>query len=613
MKRLSRAILTALTAILLLITVPPVSALDTGVSVTGAVRSYNPQVATTLTLSADGSSSRSIMIASAEGNGLADQKFTFNNVPPGSYTLTVTKPAHATVTVQNITVGGKNIDFSASEKPELQMIVLPCGDLNGDGLINQGDLNILWLPGTYNKGPAVIADPGAIPEVDTPIIDPPETPDIMTTRVLSDEELARISSPTEARQKIGTVPDAVEYLNTRFQTLWHSRHWWIEGGSIAELQAGLFILSRGGEAGRSDMINVMSYLLNDNCDIGGLFGFRFSTDEPIMAVNYIRLNGEYTIFDPVAQMDANQSSRWDPSLPEATVRNLADYAAMIETDSELYRAVDSLYAIPDGQQILFEVQFGWTTLLSPSAEPLYKNEDRNALNQIKPENINKYKLSSILGGVTLSVDEAKALVGQSPAILQEKVETAGDLLLYMLASKLLLNNGDEQIFADGNMWHYNLSAAETLRLNMGNCGRMANTANYLLKDDYEEVGFVLHSYYPGNGGGHVYNYIKYGGKTYIVDFSSYLFTNYRVADEFNFIALDELEDYGTRWGECYGGLAAIIAHTSEGMHLPNVWEGDGYYLPEGTDFQVLFETPGSGYEVRTMPCPPEVPDWRDFD
>jgi hypothetical protein len=146
--------------------------------------------------------------------------------------------------------------------------------------------------------------------------------------------------------------------------------------------------------------------------------------------------------------------------------------------------------------------------------------------------------------------------------------------------------------------------------NLGNCGSMANLANFLLEGDYEEIGFVLHSYYPGNGGGHVYNYIKYGGKYYIVDFSDYLFKNYEKSSEFNFIALDRLEDYAKRWNECYGGLAAIIVHKSPGTHLPNVWDGDGYYLPEGSEFTVLFETPRSGYEVRTMRCPSGVPDWR---
>lgn len=150
----------------------------------------------------------------------------------------------------------------------------------------------------------------------------------------------------------------------------------------------------------------------------------------------------------------------------------------------------------------------------------------------------------------MTVEDAKALVGETPAVIREKVRTAGDLLLYMLASRMLLKNGDESVTVDGHDWHYNSTAEQVLAENLGNCGRMANLANYLLADDYEEIGFILHSYYPGNGGGHVYNYIRYGGKYYIVDFSSYLFADYSVQNEFHFLALNSLAEYGERWSEC---------------------------------------------------------------
>lgn len=112
----------------------------------------------------------------------------------------------------------------------------------------------------------------------------------------------------------------------------------------------------------------------------------------------------------------------------------------------------------------------------------------------------------------------------------------------------------------------------------------------------------------------VFNYIKHENKYYIVDFSSYLFSNYEVSSEFTFIAMDKLEDYGKRWNECYSGLAAIIAHKSSGTHLPNIFGEDSgeagiVYYPTGADFTILYETPGTGIEIRTNPCPAIVPDW----
>lgn len=46
---------------------------------------------------------------------------------------------------------------------------------------------------------------------------------------------------------------------------------------------------------------------------------------------------------------------------------------------------------------------------------------------INPDNIKKYKLPKMLGGLTLSVEQVKALVGKSPQEVKEQVHTAGDL------------------------------------------------------------------------------------------------------------------------------------------------------------------------------------------
>ncbi len=319
-------------------------------------------------------------------------------------------------------------------------------------------------------------------------------------------------------------------------------------------------------------------------------------------------------------MSADKASRPGSLLPEAVTSGRDEYLNLVKDDDFLYKEVDSLYTFENG--IVLDGAYGneWTVITNPVASPIYANEGNRSTSpeyieknyaHIKPENIGKFQLSKILGNTTLSISEAKDLVGKPKEELKTKIKTAGDMLQYMLASRVLLKNGDIQYGDGGNYWHFNSPASVTLSENLGNCGRMANLANYLLEGDYEEVGFILHSYYEGNGGGHVYNYIKYDGMYYIVDFSSYLFNGYNPSSEFNFISMSDLKDYGTRWNECYGGLAAVIAHTSPGTHLPNVWdeEGNNYLLPEGAKFDVLFETPGTGYAVKTIKCPSGVPNW----
>jgi hypothetical protein len=62
-----------------------------------------------------------------------------------------TKDEHTKYTVRTIIVGNDDIDLTQSINPEVALITLRCGDINGDGEINQDDVNILWLPSNYNK------------------------------------------------------------------------------------------------------------------------------------------------------------------------------------------------------------------------------------------------------------------------------------------------------------------------------------------------------------------------------------------------------------------------------------------------------------------------------
>jgi hypothetical protein len=439
-------------------------------------------------------------------------------------------------------------------------------------------------------------------------------------RKLSDAQISSMInySADQLKKAISTSADAIAYLNMRFPNLWMSYHMWQgKDSGVAILRSGKQVLddmvdadAGKGNAGRSDMATAIAYLLSDDMNIGTIYGFWHDSDatmNPIKAVNYIYSDGKYQIFDPVLGMTGDVGSRYGALLSEETVNSLEDYANDVTSNSKLNTELDNLYAIDKGQQLTFTDHYGWTTMTSPAVQPFYANESRH-LNEaqfiqqkyghIIPENVGEYKISSILGGLTLSVDQAKNLVGTSPENIKAKVKTAGDLFMYMLAARMLLIDGDNKQNIDGHVWHYNMPAYDTLAIDKGNCGRMANLANYLLEGDYEEVGFILHSW-TGNSGGHVYNYIKYQGKYYIVDFSDFLFDNYDVNGQFNIIALDKLSDYGTRWKECFGGIASIIAHTSTGTHLANVWEGNYCYYPEGSKFTVLYQT--SECQVSTLP------------
>lgn len=228
---------------------------------------------------------------------------------------------------------------------------------------------------------------------------------------------------------------------------------------------------------------------------------------------------------------------------------------------------------------------------------------------MKPEDIGKLKISKILGGVTLTADEAYALVGKTPEEIKAKLQTASDMLMYMMAAKYQALNGDNHVIANGHDWSSNYGARHALNVSGGNCGATSNVANYLLEGKYEETGYLMYAGSP-NTGGHVFNYIKYEGKYYIVDFVQYAGTINGLASEFPIMVLDTLEEYGKRVTDHWSDVKALIAFTSPGTHLPVSLEGGDYRFPDDAEFTVLLETPGV-MKVGTLPCPiPPVPDWR---
>ena len=107
----------------------------TTVTITGTITSYNPNNTATVQLMDGENVVKTVTDVSGE--------FTLESVPAGTYDLVVTKAAHLTYTIKNITVGSDDID--------LKTITLLCGDIDGDGKINVSDLNIVWNAANYNK------------------------------------------------------------------------------------------------------------------------------------------------------------------------------------------------------------------------------------------------------------------------------------------------------------------------------------------------------------------------------------------------------------------------------------------------------------------------------
>ena len=122
-----------------------------GVRVAGRIQSYNPKNETTIQLIQSDDVSFQIKIPPDEGFGQVKQEFSFENVAPGIYTLIISKLVHTKFIVQTIIVGDKDVDLIEDSRQEVRLMNLRCGDINDDGMIDDRDLTILWLPSNYYK------------------------------------------------------------------------------------------------------------------------------------------------------------------------------------------------------------------------------------------------------------------------------------------------------------------------------------------------------------------------------------------------------------------------------------------------------------------------------
>ena len=132
----------------------PIPGAGAGVAVTGKVKSYNPNNATTIQLMQGGKEQYKTTIAKTTDSGQVTQPFSFPAVAKGTYDLVVTKPGHLTYTVKNVVVGDTDLDLTTLTGKAYSTITLLCGDINGDGSINEDDVSIIRYANNINKSTA---------------------------------------------------------------------------------------------------------------------------------------------------------------------------------------------------------------------------------------------------------------------------------------------------------------------------------------------------------------------------------------------------------------------------------------------------------------------------
>lgn len=141
----------------------------TSATLTGTVRSFNPQIPVYLELLQNNVVVNITTIEADGGMGQSTREFRFDGVQPGVYSIRINKAGHTSFTINNVdtnalVTGGIEAEFSLRNSPlaDVQMITLIPGDLTGTGYVTVEDLfivmNNLDRPVSELSGVAAFAD-----------------------------------------------------------------------------------------------------------------------------------------------------------------------------------------------------------------------------------------------------------------------------------------------------------------------------------------------------------------------------------------------------------------------------------------------------------------------
>ena len=126
---------------------------------------------------------------------------------------------------------------------------------------------------------------------------------------------------------------------------------------------------------------------------------------------------------------------------------------------------------------------------------------------------------SSLGKSRFENREISDLIGENPETKQAEAKTLYEALQIYQIGGFAASDDNVRISENGINWEHHKPGYNAVLTNNGCCATSANWLNYILKDDYDEVGFIATS--QRDGSGHIYNYIKEDGWYYFIDLTHY--------------------------------------------------------------------------------------------
>jgi len=389
----------------------------------------------------------------------------------------------------------------------------------------------------------------------------------------NDLKLMQDFTAEELKNSISTIKDAVNYI-TQFNTDWFTMMDQHDTFTV-DVVSSLNKVRNAKRAGTDDITTFVFYVLSDDYpDMGMVVGSFISSG--IMWANTaltFKDDGGYYVISPVilnnvVEMNDNSST----SIGEFHISSLNELPINCGFDESIigtWHYIDSTQTCVrfDMSSTAFNVITGSSTVIYTDGknsvitkEMLIDDKRFNSEKVLEynwsycnfPNTDTKPAWSDVESWTSLTLQE-----------LDKKINSVEDMFYYFAASGynycdpgVDIDYADKEI--DGLVYHFNKSPAVILKQNYGCCGATAGLVAYLLNGDYEEVGIIDMTFKFGEGGGHVINYIKSGGKYYVFD--SVNFTIGYNPDMLNCCSSSTLIEAGKKWANsCPWNVKAMRA------------------------------------------------------
>lgn len=365
---------------------------------------------------------------------------------------------------------------------------------------------------------------------------------------LSDEEIDVLVAETDyakIAETINTLPDAVNFCKRRGFEL-HSGQVSASYGGLHHSESAWQVLEQGSCLWRG-LDCLFHYLLKgDYEDVGYVWISNFGDNDSSL---YIYEDGLYYFLYPIEYLYKPQPNGWLGHMPEEFIACSEDFQTIADSIKNHWYGSHwpkGIYSKPIGEVYLirsegdFVVGSAYPHLAFPVGTEVtkyygktfvYLNSVLDWQSQTRmvdvPEIYHGTKVFSCagtslpvgLGMPKLSDEDIDALIAEGDyAKMAETITTMADAA--NLCYRMELEFDESRDNNTHGEFHYRNSAWSVLENGIGQCVSMSNLIHYLLKGDYEEVGYVN---VRTSGDGHVMSYIRHEGMYYLINSADYVY------------------------------------------------------------------------------------------